>query len=75
MPFCDDLEGWNEGDRREAQEGGDLCIHKLPHHLKQLYSKKKKKKRHTLGGSKLPGLRNFRVYTEFQSVSKPRPLR
>ena len=51
MPFCDDLEGWNEGDRREAQEGGDLCIHKLPHHLKQLYSKKKKKGIHLEGPS------------------------
>ena len=73
MLFCDDLDGCDEGRRREAQVGGDICIHKLPHHLKQLYSKKKKK--HTLRGSKPPGLRNFRVYTEFHSVSKPRPLR
>ena len=42
MLFCDDLDGCDEGRRREAQEGGDICIHKLPHHLKQLYSKKKK---------------------------------
>ena len=25
--LCDDLEGWDEGwDRREAHEGGDICI-------------------------------------------------
>ena len=29
--LCDDLEGWDVvewgGGRREAQEGGDICIH------------------------------------------------
>ena len=24
---CDDLEGWVGGSRREAHEGGDVCIH------------------------------------------------
>ena len=23
--LCDDLEGWNGGSGREAQEGGDMC--------------------------------------------------
>ena len=29
--FCDDLEGWDVGGRggREAQEAGELCIHKV----------------------------------------------
>ena len=25
--LCGDLEGWDEGGGREAQEGGDMCIH------------------------------------------------
>ena len=26
--FCDDLEGWDERNRRKVQEeGGDICIH------------------------------------------------
>ena len=25
--FCDDLEGWDRGDGRKAEEGGDICIH------------------------------------------------
>ena len=25
--LCDDLEGWDGGRGREAQEGGDICIH------------------------------------------------
>ena len=24
--LCDDLEGWDRKDKREAQEGGDICI-------------------------------------------------
>ena len=28
LVFCDDLEGWDRrGGGREAQEGGDICIH------------------------------------------------
>ena len=27
MPYCDNLEGWDEvGGGREVQEGGDVCI-------------------------------------------------
>ena len=26
--FCDDLEGWDRGDGRKAEEGGDICIHR-----------------------------------------------
>ena len=25
--LCDDLEGWDGEGGREAQEGGDICIH------------------------------------------------
>ena len=25
--LCDDLGGWDGGDERQAQEGGDICIH------------------------------------------------
>ena len=25
--LCDDLDGWDEGGRREVQEGGDIRIH------------------------------------------------
>ena len=26
LAFCDDLEGWSEGEGREARHGGDLYI-------------------------------------------------
>ena len=26
-PCCDDLDGWEGRGEREAQEGGDICIH------------------------------------------------
>ena len=25
--LCDDLEGWDREDGREAEEGGDMCMH------------------------------------------------
>ena len=25
--LCDNVEGWDGGVRREAQEGGDRCVH------------------------------------------------
>ena len=41
MLFCDDLGGWDEGGRREAQEGGDMCIHKLTPFKASILKKKK----------------------------------
>ena len=31
MP-CDDLEEWDGGERREAQEGGAVCVHTADSH-------------------------------------------
>ena len=27
LGVCDDLEGWDGGNRKRAQEGGNMCIH------------------------------------------------
>ena len=52
--LCDDLEGWDGGGGREAQEEGDICIHiavshcvqqKLTQHCKAITLQLKKKLR------------------------------
>ena len=57
LVLCDDLEGWDGGGGREAQEEGDICIHiavshcvqqKLTQHCKAITLQLKKKKNQSL---------------------------